>query len=64
MERSDKHLDNSIGPLIIAFGLMIALIINFVFGWKSLELDYEHNEFYDNNPMHKKIHQFMVEMVS
>ncbi|CCG20592.1 Vtc3 polyphosphate synthetase [Candida orthopsilosis Co 90-125] len=64
LERSDKHLDNSIGPLIIAFGLMIALIINFIFGWKSLQLEYEDNEFYANNPMHKKIHQFMVEMVS
>ncbi|KAI5967672.1 VTC2 [Candida margitis] len=64
LERSDKHLDNSIGPLIIAFGLIVALIINFVFGWKSLQLNYEDNQFYENNPMHKKIHQFMVEMVS
>ncbi|KAI5963624.1 VTC2 [Candida pseudojiufengensis] len=63
MERSDKHLDNSVGPLIIAFGLIIALIINFIFGWKSLNLDYE-NEFYNNNQFHKKIHQFVVEMVN
>ncbi|KAI5951087.1 VTC2 [Candida jiufengensis] len=62
MERSDKHLDNSVGPLIIAFGLIFALIVNFIFGWKSLDLDYENNQFYQNNPMHKKIHQFVAEM--
>ncbi|EGW34307.1 phosphate metabolism transcription protein [Spathaspora passalidarum NRRL Y-27907] len=64
MERSDKHLDNSIGPLIIAVGLIVALIINFIFGWKNLNLeDPEHQVFYMENPMHKKIHDFVVSLV-
>ena len=61
--RSDKHLDNSFGPLIIALGLTIALIFNFIFGWKNLNLD-PNDEFYNNNPTQKKVHEFMVNMVN
>lgn len=63
LERSDKHLDNSFGPLIIALGLTIALIFNFIFGWKNLNLD-PNDEFYNNNPTQKKVHEFMVNMVN
>lgn len=63
LERSDKHLDNSIGPLIVAFGLLVALIINFVFGWKNLDLK-ANEEFYKNNPMHKTVHEFVINLVN
>ncbi|RLV95535.1 Vacuolar transporter chaperone 2 [Spathaspora sp. JA1] len=64
LERSNKHLDNSIGPLIVAGGLIIALIINFIFGWKSLNVDDPiHQEFYLANPTHKKIHEFVINLV-
>ncbi|KAL6454526.1 VTC2 Vacuolar transporter chaperone 2 [Candida maltosa Xu316] len=63
LERSDKPMDNSIGPLIVAFGLIVALTVNFVFGWKKIDLA-THEEFYNNNPMHKKVHEFVVNMVN
>jgi uncharacterized membrane protein YidH (DUF202 family) len=31
MERSGKHFDNMIGPLVVSVALMVALILNFVF---------------------------------
>ncbi|KAK6458939.1 phosphate metabolism transcription protein [Scheffersomyces xylosifermentans] len=63
MERSDKHLDNSIGPLIVAFGLVLALVINFVFGWKGLQVDLN-NEFYTNNSFHKNVHEYVINLVN
>lgn len=36
MERSGKHLDNVFGPLVVATGLIVGLIVNFVFGWKKI----------------------------
>ena len=63
MERSSKHLDNSIGPLVVAFGLMVALILNFIFGWKNMQLN-TNSEWYANNPMHKKVHEFVINMVN
>ncbi|CAI5755595.1 unnamed protein product [Candida verbasci] len=63
LERSDKHLDNSVGPLIIAFGLLFGLIINFIFGWRNLKIDID-NQFYTTNPIHKTIHQFVIDAVN
>lgn len=62
MERLSKHLDNVIGPLVIAVGLMAALIINFVFGWRQLKVD-EGEDFYQANPGHLMIHQFILGVV-
>lgn len=62
MERDSRHLDNMIGPLVVAVGLMLALIFNFSFGFKkiyqSVALD---GDFYDNYPVHYKIHKFIAE---
>ncbi|CAH6721871.1 vacuolar transporter chaperone 2 [[Candida] jaroonii] len=63
MERDAKHLDNMIGPLIVAVGLILGLIFNFSFGFSRiyhavLETD---NEFYINHPFHHKIHKFIAE---
>ncbi|ABN68507.2 Phosphate metabolism transcription protein [Scheffersomyces stipitis CBS 6054] len=63
MERSDKHLDNSIGPLIVAFGLILALVVNFVFGWKGLKVDLD-DEFYANNTVHRAIHEYVINLVN
>ncbi|CAN3360123.1 vacuolar transporter chaperone complex subunit 2 [Diutina catenulata] len=63
LERSDRHLDNVIGPLVVAVGLMLALVVNFVFGWKALDLDMD-NDFYKNSPFHKSVHEFVVKVVS
>lgn len=69
MERSSKHLDNVIGPLIIAVGLIASLIINFIFGFKQLAQKqgefsiYSNNEFYENNPIHKTIHEFVFNLI-
>ncbi|KAI3403777.2 VTC2 [Candida oxycetoniae] len=63
LERSSKHLDNSVGPLIVAFGLMTALVVNFIFGWRNLNLNVN-DEFYVNNPLHRKVHEFIVTMVN
>lgn len=62
-ERSGKHFDNIFGPLIVAVGLFVALIVNFVFGWKSLDLDFN-DEFYVNNALHKSIHEYVLEKVN
>ncbi|KAK6204944.1 phosphate metabolism transcription protein [Scheffersomyces amazonensis] len=63
MERSDSHLDNSLGPLIVAAGLIIALVINFIFGWKKLDLQFD-DEFYSNNDFHRNIHEYVVKLVN
>lgn len=71
MERSDKHLDNIIGPLIVAVGLMLGLTINFIFGWRNIASSQkEHisalslaDSFYVLNPIHKFIHEFIFKLV-
>lgn len=63
LERSDKHLDNSLGPLVVAFGLIFALIVNFVFGWKSIQM-MDNEDFYAKNEMHRTIHQFVIDLVN
>ncbi|KAK6462175.1 VTC domain-containing protein [Scheffersomyces coipomensis] len=62
-ERSDTHLDNSVGPLIVAFGLTVALVVNFVFGWRSLDLKFD-DEFYTTNSFHKGVHEYVVNLVN
>ena len=63
LERSDKHLDNSFGPLIVAIGLIFALIVNFIFGWKSIAM-MDNDEFYAKNDMHRSIHEFVINLVN
>ncbi|CUM64080.1 uncharacterized protein PRCAT00001669001 [Priceomyces carsonii] len=69
MERSGKHLDNIIGPLIISLGLIIGLVINFVYGWRRIAQNSEFttsgltDSFYEHNPMHKSIHEFVFRLV-
>lgn len=63
MERSSKHLDNVIGPLVVAFGLIFGLIINFVYGFRAIALQKADgftaaglsDDFYTKNPTQKKI---------
>ncbi|ODV79916.1 SPX-domain-containing protein [Suhomyces tanzawaensis NRRL Y-17324] len=62
MERSGKHLDNIIGPLIIALGLVFALIFNFIFGWRNLNVDLN-DPFYETNSFHKYVHEFVLQSV-
>lgn len=54
-ERSGKHLDNILGPLVVALVLIFTLTFNFILGWKQLNLDYS-DDFYQNNEVHKAIH--------
>ncbi|EGV60600.1 Phosphate metabolism transcription protein [Yamadazyma tenuis] len=61
MERDGAHLDNMVGPLIVAGGLVFALIFNFVFGFKRVYSSPAALEFYNEYPTHHKIHQFIVE---
>lgn len=35
-ERSLRHLDNVLGPLLVAAGLLGALVVNFVFGFRAI----------------------------
>ncbi|CAN3374275.1 hypothetical protein DIURU_000846 [Diutina rugosa] len=65
LERSSKHLDNVIGPLVVAVGLMGALLINFIGGWRSLSgtVDLE-SAFYDANPFHKSVQSYVIDMVN
>lgn len=62
VERSGKHLDNVVGPLIVAGVLMLTLIINFVLGWKNLKLDFN-DDFYSKNSMHMAIQQYVSDLV-
>ena len=71
MERSDKHLDNIFGPLIIAFGLIAGLVINFVYGFRALS-DQQAGvftttglteDFFSKNPMQKSILDFIFRLV-
>lgn len=75
MERSGAHLDNPIGPLVIAVGLVVALVVNFVLGFRHVAsvngfsaLGAEKNaaisqNFYANNPWHKSVHEFVFWLV-
>lgn len=71
MERSDKHLDNVAGPLIVALGLMAGLVINFVYGFKhvasqranSLAVMGLTEDYYERNPMQKAILEFIFNIV-
>lgn len=72
MERSAKHLDNVIGPLIVAIGLIVGLVVNFVFGFRLLAQQQKEgvfttagltNDFYGRNPVHKSIHEFIFRLV-
>lgn len=72
MERSAKHLDNVIGPLIVAIGLIVGLVVNFVFGFRLLAQQQKAggftaarltDDFYARNPIHKSIHEFIFSLV-
>lgn len=62
-ERSGKHLDNVFGPLVVAGGLTLGLIVNFIFGWKNLNIDFN-NDFYANNVIHKNIQEYVSKIVA
>lgn len=36
MARSWKDFDNLVGPMIVSFALMVALVLNFVFKYKEV----------------------------
>lgn len=71
MERSDRHLDHILGPLVVAFGLMAALTVNFVCGLRNLAqhqaLDFSvlglTEDFYAKNPLQKRILEFLFKLV-
>lgn len=71
MERSDKHLDNVVGPLIVAVGLIGGLIVNFVYGFRSLAQQQKtgfsttglSQDFYERNPLQKSILEFVFKLV-
>lgn len=78
MERSKSHLDNVFGPLLIAFGLMAGLAINFFYGFKSVALILNEvnttemevitstgltHEFLAKNPFHRVIVNFVFWLV-
>lgn len=63
MERSEKHLDDMLGPLIIAVGLVFGLIFNFSFGFKKISQTPQMLEFYNEFPVHQKIHEFFVNII-
>ncbi|CAK7897710.1 vacuolar transporter chaperone complex subunit 2 [[Candida] anglica] len=72
IERSEKHLDNIIGPLIVAVGLIIALVVNFVFGFKHVAQQQNMNlmvaglddTYYQDHPFHKSVHEFVFSLVA
>lgn len=71
MERSGAHLDNVVGPLVVAFGLIAALVVNFVLGFRHVSAASQASQangfvtesFYANNPWHKLVHEMMFWMV-
>lgn len=72
VERSGKHLDNVIGPLIVGLGLTVGLIVNFVLGFKRIASQGEFNDFqlagvnetfYESNTIQKAIHEFVFKLI-
>lgn len=71
MERSDKHLDNVVGPLIVALGLIVGLVVNFVYGFRTMAQQQKGSfstfgvgeDFLAKNPMHKSILEFVFKLV-
>lgn len=73
LERSGKHLDNVVGPLLIALGLIFGLVINFVFGFRAVAASMEQfddfaispatREFYTKNSFHGKVLAFVFNIV-
>lgn len=71
MERSDKHLDKVVGPLIVALGLIGGLVVNFVYGFRALAQQQNGNfstfglgeDFLAKNPVHKSILEFVFKLV-
>lgn len=73
MERSGAHLDNVVGPLVVAFGLIAALVVNFVLGFRHIAAansvnaqgvsSFVSESFYANNPWHKQVHDLMFWLV-
>lgn len=71
MERSDKHLDNVAGPLLIAFGLMAGLVVNFVYGFRAMAQQQQGSftaaglteDFFSKNPFQKRILDFVFKLV-
>lgn len=72
MERLARHLDNVVGPLIVALGLIVGLVLNFVFGFRHLALEQRQGvfttagldeHFYENNPLHRSVHDFVFKLV-
>lgn len=62
-ERSSRHLDNIIGPLVVAVGLIAGLTINFVYGYRALANEHATGmtvtglteDYYTSHPWQKRI---------
>ena len=73
MERSGAHLDNVVGTLVVAFGLIAGLVVNFVLGFDHIAAansvnaqgvsSFVSESFYANNPWHKQVHDLMFWLV-
>lgn len=63
MERDAKHLDNMVGPLIVALGLVGALVFNFITGFKAVYGSNTVSGFYEQFPNHEPIHKFIANMI-
>lgn len=72
MARSDYHFDQVLGPLLVSVGLLFALVVNFVAGFRRIASDLADNvsvaseqlgTFYDNNPTQRAIHEFVFWLV-
>jgi hypothetical protein len=57
--------------LVVAFGLIAALVVNFVLGFRHVSAASQTSQangfvtesFYANNPWHKRVHEMMFWMV-
>lgn len=63
LERGAKHLDDVVGPLVVAFGLIFALIVNFIFGWRSIDVGADDSAFFIKNQFHKTVQQYIKSIV-